>query len=63
MDVVVAVVNLSCGVVGNENIDRGKRSQQLLNLRLLVEEMSACLFLDQEHPRRRWARVHIRYDR
>ena len=50
-------------VVRDEDIDRGNEASSRSTCRLLVEEMSACLFLDQEHPRRRWARLHIRYDR
>ncbi len=43
VNVVVAVVNIARGVVRDEDIGREKRNHQLLNLRLLVTEMSAWL--------------------
>ena len=43
VNVIVAVVNVARGVVRNEDIDWGKRGHQVLNLRLLVEEVSARL--------------------
>ena len=43
VNVVVAVVNVTWGVVRDEDIDRGKRGHQVLNLGLLVKGMAAWL--------------------